>query len=232
MSGSMSRAIGTLTTALAVASCSDVADPVFETIDITVSPAAVTIPCGGTGTATATLSRGGYGGVVDLIVSGLPPGVTASLSPSQLSGPELSAAITLAVAVGSPVGRYGLAVVASADGVPAATGRIELNVVNPGLLSLRADPADFSVVRGGTGQTELSILGDHEYSAWPQYALVDPPDGVTATFTYHFDGGYPATATLSVPTAVPAGQYTLTFMASFGAVASGTIEVGLTVLDP
>jgi hypothetical protein len=333
---SISRASGVLTAILAIlaiAACSgsDAAGPQSQSISITVSPADVTVLCGATGVTTATLTRnGGFDGVVSVSVSGLPPGVTASLSSSELAGTDMStmitivaeeaanpgsytitvkaassvgsvtttytlviveaprfqlsvepsvltvlpggrvmatvritrsggfsgnvalsvtgatsgltvtfdpaivtktaSTVTLSVAPTAPTGRTVLMVVGAADALPTATSSIALDVGSQPLLV--AEPSELTVVRGGHGRTEVSVVPAYELGGWATYSLVAPPSGISATFEYHFDGGYPATATISVPSTVAPGRYMLTLGVTFPAIATLTTMIGLTVIDP
>ena len=61
--------------------------------------ATLTVPQGGSGSVAAQLTRGGgFSGDVTLAVTGLPTGVTTTITPPQLSGTTSSATINVAVA--------------------------------------------------------------------------------------------------------------------------------------
>lgn len=337
-----SRATGFLVVVaiLLTASCSDAttgpaSHQQSESIGIAVSSAQLDIVCGIPGTVTATLARGGgFEGAVNLSVSGLPPGVTAFLSPSVLAGAnttatisvladetapqgsyaitvkavssigeattayilavvyaphfhltvepsvlpvetgksgaatvhidrrdgfsgsvELSAAVprseldvafdpavvmgttsivTVSVAATLPVGNYPVTLTGTAAAIPNGTTTVGLQVNTlPAGWYVTADPAELTVVRGSSGQTEVSIFPPYNLGAgWATYSLVNPPPGIAAGFEFWFDGGYPATATITVAQSVAPGDYTLTLAAAFQGYETRTTTIRLTVRDP
>jgi hypothetical protein len=329
------RATGALIALMAMASCNgnETTAPPSQSIGIAVSSAQVTVMCGTSAITTVTLTRGGeFAGVIDLSVSGLPNGVSAFLSPSELTGDAtgvtitmvaeetvlpgaytitvaatssvgeasvtyglvvidpphfhlgaepvmtvaagrigwtavyierrgnfsgavtLSAVIptsgitatfdpaivtgttgymTLQVASTVPNGTYTVTVVGEADGVPTTTTKISLTVRSVVTdWYLVADPSELTVVRGGTVRTEVWVVTEDLFPGWATYSLIDPPAGVFADYEYHYDGWYPATAMIHVPSTVTAGRYVLTMGVSFPGFETKTVPIGLTVKDP
>src|SRR5262245_21048872 len=85
--------------ALASAGCGE--DPADNSgsIQVSVNPATLSVPQGGTGSVTAALARsGGFTGNVNLAVSGLPTGVTVTVTPAQLTGATTNATVNVSVA--------------------------------------------------------------------------------------------------------------------------------------
>ena len=126
---------GVLVAAAAIAApgCGD-DDPNEPTgsIQVAVSPATLTVPQGGSGSVTAQLTRGGgFTGDVTLAVTGLPTGVTTTITPPQLSATLSSATINVAVAATVSAGNYTATVTGTAQGVGQATATYQLTVTQP-----------------------------------------------------------------------------------------------------
>jgi hypothetical protein len=68
---------------------------------------------------------------VTLAVSGLPPGVSTTITPSELTGATVSATIDVAVAVSVAAGTYTATVTATAPGAGPATASYQLTVTEP-----------------------------------------------------------------------------------------------------
>jgi hypothetical protein len=99
---------------------------------LAVNPAVLTLPQGGTGAVTVTLTRiGGFGGPVTLAVSGLPAGITTTITPPQLTGNVSSAVIDVAVAGTVAVGNHIATVTATAQGVGQVTLAFTVSVTAP-----------------------------------------------------------------------------------------------------
>jgi hypothetical protein len=101
-------------------------------ISLTASPSALTIPQGGTGMVTVTLLRvGGFADAVNVSVTGLPTGVTLSVTPAQLTGQTTQAIVTVNVSSTVPAGTYTATVSGTATGVGTATASYTLTVTAP-----------------------------------------------------------------------------------------------------
>jgi hypothetical protein len=75
-----------------------VANP--ASIQVSLNPTALSVEQGGSGSLTASLTRGGgFNGVVSLAVTGLPSGLTTTVTPTQLSGTTTSASVSVTAAV-------------------------------------------------------------------------------------------------------------------------------------
>ncbi len=99
-----------------------VAAPTF-----TLTATAVTTPQSTTGTSTVTLTRtGGFTGAVSLALAGLPTGVTATFTPSSVTGTSTS--LSLAIASTVAVGTYTGTITGSATGLSNVTTPVSLIV--------------------------------------------------------------------------------------------------------
>jgi len=98
-------------------------------IQLTASPSALTLQQGGTGTVTVTLVRGGgFADPVNVTVTGLPSGVTLSVTPAQLTGTTTQAVVTVNVASTVPAGTYTATVTGTATGIGSTTVTYSLTV--------------------------------------------------------------------------------------------------------
>ena len=112
---STSRLFATLAT-VALLACDDDTDP-SGAISIAVSPSTVTIPQGGSGAVTVSLSRTpSFSNPVTLSLSGFPAGVTSTITPTVLEGLVASAQIEIDVGPAVAIGNHLGTVTATADG--------------------------------------------------------------------------------------------------------------------
>ena len=101
-------------------------------IQLAVSPAALSVEQGTSGSVTVSLTRGGgFTGVVSLAVSGLPTGITATISPTQLAATETSATVSATAAASVAPGTFTATITATAQGVSQATASYQLTVTAP-----------------------------------------------------------------------------------------------------
>jgi hypothetical protein len=163
------------------------------TVSLALQPALVSIPAGGSGSTTIQVTRTGNVGAVGLAVVGLPPGVSAAISPSPVTG--TTATLTLTVGANVPVGTTPFQVSGSAPGA----------VVNPagGNLSVVAAPAQapritsFSPTSGVAG-TNVILTGVN---------LTGTFDVSFGTPSFGFDSiGFTPMSDTRVDVLIPAGK--------------------------
>lgn len=119
--------------AYAGTACSD-DDPTDNagSIQVAVTPATLSVSPGGSSAVTVELTRGGgFSGDVTLAVSGLPTGVSTTITPPELTGTTASATIDVAVALSVAAGIYVATVTATAQGAGQATATYQLTVTEP-----------------------------------------------------------------------------------------------------
>src|SRR5580765_7244495 len=98
-------------------------------VQLSVDPGTISVPQGSSGTVTVSLGRiGDFGGTVTLAISGLPAGVTTTITPPQLSGASANAVVQLNVAGTVAPGTYPATVTATAQGSAGATVAFQLTV--------------------------------------------------------------------------------------------------------
>jgi hypothetical protein len=90
---------------------------------LVLSPAALTVAQGASGTSTATITRsGGFTGAVDLVASGAPSGMTVTITPSSVTG--TTATITVAPAASVAPGDYTLTIQGTGTDVTAQSATL------------------------------------------------------------------------------------------------------------
>jgi len=94
---------------------------------LAVAPPALSVEQGASGTAQLAITRGGgFSGAVDLTVSGVPAGVTATLNPTSTTG--TASTLTVAAGASAAPGAYQLTITGAASGVPSQTATVALTV--------------------------------------------------------------------------------------------------------
>jgi len=139
LSISVGNAVAAGTYALTVRATGTGVSAQAATITLTVTAAqgysmtatAVTAAQGATGTSTVTLVRtGGFAGAVNLVVSGLPAGVTPTFNPAAVTGTTSS--LSLAVGSGVAAGTYSGTITGTVAGVANVTTTVALTVTASG----------------------------------------------------------------------------------------------------
>jgi hypothetical protein len=228
-----SRATGALIAILAMASC-DVSDATapYQSISIAVSPVDLIVLCGTTGVTTATLTRGGdFDGNVTLAVSGLPQGVTAFLSPSELAGTNMSTTITIVAEETAPPGSYTITLTAMSSIGEAATN-YRLEIVEVPHFHMSVEPSELTVPQGRSGTATVRITRRGGFWGSVALSVANTMSGLEVTLDPEIVHGNTSTVTLSVATTVPTGSYTLTVAGAAEAIPTGTSIISLNVRSP
>jgi hypothetical protein len=177
---------------------------------LSASPASLTVTRGNSGNSTITVTpSGGFTGSVNLSVSGLPAGVTATFGTNPTTSTSV---VTLAASSTATTGTFTVTITGT-SGTLTHTTTISLTVkavANPDF-SLSASPSNVTVVQGNSGNTTISVTPSGGFTGSVSLSASGLPSGVTAAF-----GTNPTTST-SV----------LTFTASANA-AKGTATVTIT----
>src|SRR5437899_2175861 len=173
---------------------------------LSVSPAALTIGQGATGTSAVTITRTNFTGPVTLSLGTAPAGVTGSFSPAAPTGTSS----TLTVSVGAAVapGIYNLTV----DGTGSPGNRstpLTLTVSAAPDYTLSLAPAAFTIAPGANAPTTVTITRTN-FTGAVTLSLGNAPAGVTGSFNPAAPTGTSSTLTVSVGAAVAPGVYNLT----------------------
>lgn len=153
-------------------------------ISLSLATSGFAVKAGQSSSGVAVLTRGGgFSGSVALSVSGLPSGISATLSPTSLSGSIDRSTITIAVAPSVPTGNYILTLTGIASGVQPAAVSFPLSVTSTPGFSMSVDRSSMTVMRSpGTyfGNT-LRIVRTGGYLGAITLAFEGLPSGVTAS---------------------------------------------------
>jgi uncharacterized membrane protein len=217
---------------LLLASCGDDETEPTPTLAITVGEA-VTIVQGQSSSTIITVTRGGgYDDEVDLTVSNLPTGVTASLAPQQIpagSGAGTSTLTLTADATATP-GTAQFTIQAEATTraglVANTTGSVTVNEA-PGF-SLAVDPATLELAAGGTATSNVAITRTGGFADVVNLTVENLPAGVTAAFDNAAPTGDAAVLTLTADATAAAGTSTIT-VSGAGTPGTETADIALTV---
>jgi len=181
----------------------------------------VSIGQGGSGTSYVYVyPQYGFTGNVNLSVSGLPSGVTASFAPNPTSG---SSTLTFVASSSATAGQYNVTVTGT-SGSQTATTTVALGVYAPG----------FTISTNGQNISQGSTVTSYVY-VYPQYgftgnvtlSLSGLPSGVTASFTPNPTAGT-STLTLTASSSATIGQYNVTVTGKSGNLTvTNTVSLGV-----
>src|SRR5207249_4654987 len=173
---------------------------------LSLSPAALTITQGATGTSTVTITRTNFTGAVTLSLGTAPTGVTGAFNPAAPTG--TSSTLTVSVDAAAAPGVYNLTV----DGT-ATTGNhstpLTLTVSAAPDYAMSLAPAALTIVQGATGSSTVTITRTN-FAVAVTLSLGGAPTGVTGAFNPAAPTGTSSALTVSVAAAVVPGVYNLT----------------------
>lgn len=161
------------------------------------------------GTVTVTPANG-FTSAVDLSVSGLPSGVSASFSPAQATSTNWSPAISFTATSGATLGTSTVTITGtnSSMGLTRST-TMQLTVVPEPTFSLTG-PSGGSVVAGQSGSFGIGVSATGGFSSRVDFSAIGPTGG-SATFSPTFvNGSGSSTMTLNVDAATNPGTQTMT----------------------
>jgi hypothetical protein len=166
---------------------------------IAATPASQTVTAGAGTSYTATVTAsGGFTGVVNFSVSGLPAGASASFNPTSVTGSG-SSTLSVSTSTTTPAGTYTLTVTGTSGTLVHST-TVTL-VVNPvgGVpdFTISVSPTSLNVTRGNTGNYTVTIGAVNGFTGTVSLSVSGLPSRVTASFNPASVSGS-GTSTLSV----------------------------------
>ena len=193
---------------------------------ISASPTTVSMSTGGSGSTTiGTAITSGSAQTVNLGVSGLPAGATASFSPASVTAGGSS---TLTINAGSAAaGSYALTVTGTAaSGSHTAAVTLTISTVTTNDFSIAASPASVSVAQGGTGTATITAAITSGSAQTVSLSVSGLPAGASASFSpASITGAGSSTLTINGGSAA-GGTYALTVT---GTAASGSHAAGISL---
>lgn len=193
-----------------------VAAPTPFDFDVNVSPSTLTLQLGQTQTASVSVSpKGGTPQPVTLTVSGQPSGLTASLNPTSGTPPYTS---TLSISVSNTVASatYSLTVTGSGGGQTHSSVLV-LTISQAADFHIEVNPTSLSASPGQTASYSVNVVGSNGFNSPVSLSVSGLPSGAGGIFSV--DSGTPdfsSTLTVTLPSNVPTGSFTLLIHGSGG----------------
>ena len=182
---------------------------------ISVAPTSQTIFLGqNVGYGVTVSPSGGFTGIVNLSVTGLPPGATATFNPSSVQGSGLSS-LAIVPAPNTPGGTYTLTITGT-SGPLSHSATATLTILVPDF-SLSSSPTSREILVGQATSYAVTLTPINNYSGTVSFVVNGLPTGTTSTFNPPSLSTSGST-TLSITTnnSTPPGTYPLTITGSDG----------------
>lgn len=178
----------------------------------------------GQGTSATTYvglnAQYGFSGIVNLSLSGLPDGVTASIAPNPTTG---SSTLTFVASSTASLGQFNVTITGTC-GTQTATTTLSVGVYVP-TFTLSASSA--AVGQGNSTTSWIWVNDQYGFGGNVNLSISGLPPGVTASFSPNPTAGS-STLTLTASTTAIIGQYNLTITGtSGGQTASTTVPLGV-----
>ncbi len=157
----------------------------------------------------------GFTGSVNLTVSGLPSGVTASLAPNPTTG---TSTLTLTASSSAAVGQYTLTVTGTA-GALSATTTLSLSIAAPSFTL--SSYGNVNLGQGKSATAAVFVNPQNGFTASVNLSVTGLPNGVTASFSPNPVTSN-STLTLTASSAAAVGQYTVTITGTSGSLKATT----------
>jgi len=197
-------------------------------------PANATVTVGGASVSqsVSTTISGGFKAAVTLSLSGLPKGVTGTLTPATLVSPGSgTSTLKLTAATSAVAGTYAINVSASGAG-KSQSRSVSLTVLPAPTFTLAAAPATAVSISTGSSKTvTFTTTGNATFNSAVAFQIKGMPAGMTAQFapaSISAPGSGSSTLTLTAGATVVAGTYSLTVTATGGGVTkTATVSVNV-----
>ena len=188
---------------------------------ISVSPTSQTVFQGqNIGYGVTVSPSGGFTGLVNLSIAGVPPGATATFNPSSLQGSGLS---SLAIVPGAttPGGTYTLTITGTSGPlVHSATATLTILVPD---FSLTPSPTSQEILVGQSTSYSVSFSTINNYSGTVSFSVSGLPAGTTSTFNpLSLSSSGSTTLSITTNNSTPPGTYPLTITGSDGTLTHTT----------
>jgi hypothetical protein len=194
---------------------------------VSLNPASLTIPPGGSDTSTATVtSTGGFSSAVDLACSSQPAGVTCSFATNPVTPPPdgtASSGLTINVDAAVPAGNYTFAVTGT-SGATTRTATINLQVATTGGgdFTLTCSPSNFNVVTSFSKTSKCTVHSLNGFNSSVSFSCSGQPSGAACSFdpvsVTPPPGGTAATTLTLTGNAVTPDQYSFQAVGTSGAL--------------
>jgi hypothetical protein len=168
-------------------------------------------------------SENGFNGYVDLAVSGVPPGVTATLGPNPIAGASSSMLMLAASNTAAP-GNASVTVTGVSGGVTAST-TVPISIVAPAFTI--SGWYGQILAQGTSTTTYVYIYSQNGFSGNVSLSISGLPSGVTATWSAN-PTNFSSTLTLVASSSAPIGTSQITVTGKSGSLsasATGSLQI-------
>ncbi len=194
---------------------------------LSLSAATLALAQGSNGAVTVTINpQSNFSGTVNLAVSGLPAGVTASFT--SVSAVTTSTLTLTASATAAP-GAASITITGT-SGTLTGTAKVALTVTAPPSFTLTATPNKVSVPQSGSATSSIAVGAQNSFTGAVALAATGLPNGVTAALSPISTSGT-STLTLTASATATLGSSTITVTGTSGSLKS-TTTITLTVSAP
>jgi subtilase family serine protease len=200
---------------------------------IAASPTSLTVTQGASGTDTITIaSQNSFSSAVSLSVSGLPSGVTASLSTNPVTPPANGSAtstLTLTASSSATVGTATVTITGTSGSLTHST-TISLTVNSSGgtpNFTISSSPSSFTIDESGSVSTTATVTSVNGFHSAVTLSVNEFPSGVSATasanpVTPPANGSVNVTITWSASRRAPTGTTTIELIGTSGSLTNET----------
>ena len=192
------------------------------------SPTALVLVPGATGTVNATITRvGGFAGAVTLAAQGLPAGVT--MNTATIAAGATSTVLTF-TAASNATGAANATIRGTTTGLPDRTATLAVTLTQPGI-TLTLQSQTVLIARGASGTMQVGITRTGGYTGTVSLSITGLPSGVSATFTPSQLGPTETLSTLAFTASAtaPIATSTATVQASGSGVQSVSLPIAMNV---
>lgn len=195
----------------------------------TLTPSATTLALanGATGTVSYAIARTNFTAGVNLAVSGLPTGATASFAPNPATGDASVLTINAGTAA---AGTYALNVTGSATGLTDRVSPLTLTIAAPSSYTLALASTSGSLAVGASSTVNVTLTRTN-FTGPVTLAASGVPAGATVTFAPNPATANSSVMTINTGTAAP-GTYTITVTATAAGLTDRTATFALTITAP
>lgn len=190
-------------------------------------PTTLSVAQGSSGTSSIAITRNNLPGDIGLAISGLPAGVTATLSPDMTSGTVST--LTVTAAPGAALGTANLVLTGTSLGAADQTSTLALTITSPGVgVVLSAAPATVDVHTGSSGAQTINLARTN-FTGPVTLTVEGLPAGVTAEFVPATTTGTASTMTITANPGAAPGTYNLSIRGTGTGINDATMPFVLTI---
>jgi regulation of enolase protein 1 (concanavalin A-like superfamily) len=217
--------IGTVNAANLVNNWSSATSP-QPTFSLSASPATLTFVQGASGSTTITINPlNGFSGNVNLTVSGLPSGVSATFGTNPATTSSL---LTLSATATATTGTVTVTVTGTSGSLTnTTTVSLTVNPAPVPTFTLSAAPNSLTIVQRASGTSTITITPQNGFSSSVSLSASGLPSGVTASFNPS-SATSASTLTLTASATATTGTSTATITGTSGSLVK-TTSITLTV---